>query len=328
MLTDNEVLIRTAEKHYDDFPVAAYNVHAQKIKRYYTKQQQCDLDIKTSRNLIGEVVNTASEINTMIWDSINHGASINDVNDMYLDACLLNIMSNIEIDKAKKEFNVDCRKELTLLEKKYARENEDGKRVKPNFFAAKDRSKGYYDTERKVYQKHRATMDYLQTAINSYRSRKGRQHQKREFVAFADIVTRDGYDHRNVWKPKIERAVNLVRQSRNDINAIYMDDGLSHDEQVEQAKCRRQDCIDYVGEIEMSRNTMIYFLKHLDDEEYSDIRRHIFNTLFGYPNTAFYELIIRSATPIPMLVEDATGDIELFGIHYRYDYKNVPNHTT
>ena len=316
MLTDNDVLIRAARKHYSDFPVAAYNVHAQKIQRYYTRQQQCDLDIKTSRNLIGEVVNCASEINTMIWDKLNHGATLEDIETMYLDVCLLNVMSNIEIDKAKKEFNVDCRKELTILEKKYARDSEDGRKVKPNFFAAKDRGKGYYDTERKVYQKHDATMDYLQTAVNSYRARCGRGDRRGAFIPFADLVTIQGYDRRNVWKPKINRAIDLVRKSQNDIKAIYMDDSLTTDEQREQAKFLRQDCIDYVGEISMSRTTMIYFLKHIEDEDMRDVCRPVFNTLFGYPNTAFYDLINKSAEPIPILEENPDGDINIFGFKY------------
>ena len=323
MLTDNDVLIRTARKHYADFPVAAYNVHAQKIQRYYTRAQQCDLDIKTSRNLIGEVVNCASEINTIIWDDLNGGKTPDDIADMYLDVCLLNVMSNIEIDKAKKEFNVDCRKELTALERKYARSNDDGRKVKPNFFAAKDRSKGYYDTEHKVYQKHDATMDYLQTAINSYRSRKGKQHHMSGFLPFADIVTSKDYDHRNVWKPKIARAVELVRKAQGDVRSIYQDASLSDDEKQQLASFRRQDCIDYVGEINMTRNTMIYFLKHLEGEEYKDARRAIFNTLFGYPNTAFFELIEHSAEPVPMLVEDPLGDLQLFGFRYAKTYRNV-----
>lgn len=321
MLTDNPVLIRTAEKHYADFPVAAYNVHAQKIQRYYTRAQQCDLDIKTSRNLIGEIVNCASEINTMIWDKLNSGAALEDVAQMYMDVCMLNVMSNIEIDKAKKEFSVDCRRELTALEKKYARDD-GGRKVKPNFFAAKDRSKGYYDNKRKVYRKHHATMDYIQTAINRYRSKKGR-FRKSEFLPFADIVTSENYNHRAVWKPKVNRVVDLVRKAQSDVRTIYGDMSLDENEKHEAASFRRQDCVDYVGEISMTRNTMIYLLKHLESDEYKDARRMIFNTLFGYPNTSFFDLIESSAEPVPMLEEDPDGDVRIFGITFKKDYENA-----
>ena len=316
MITNDGHLIASAEKHYGDFPVAAYNVVAKKISRHYTQEQKCDLDIKTSRNLIGEIVNTASEINSLIWDELYHGATLSDVESMYEDACLLNVMSNIEIDKAKKEFNVDTRKELTALEQKYRRIN-DGRKVEPNFFAAKDRGKGYYDPAKKEYRKHDTTMDYLQTAVNSFRMHQSRGLKPDRFLPFSDIVTDDEYNHRNIWKPKIERAVTLVRQSRDEIKSIYMAESYDEEERASLAGLRRQDCVDYVGDIVMSRNTMIYFLKHLEKDELSDIRRSVFNTLFGYPNSAFFELIRQSKEPIPNLIEDPDGDVELFGIRYR-----------
>ncbi len=328
LLTDNDVLIDAALRSDGEFPIAMANVPAVKRKRHYTRAQQCDLDIKTSRNKIGETINLSQECNSMMWNRLNAGESRQDVAELYEDICILNVMSSLFIDAAKKEFNIDLTKELRLLSKKYERYADDGRKIKPNFFAAKDRGKGYYDSTKRLYDKHNTTMDYLQTAINSYRSRKGKQHQKHDFLPFAEIVTREGYDHRSVWRSKIDRAVNLVRQSRNDINAIYMDDSLPYEEQVTQAKFRRQDCIEYVGEIEMSRNTMIYFLKHLEEEEFQDVRRHVFNTLFGYPNTAFYDLILHSALPVPMLVEDPGGEIQLFGLRYAKDYKKQPNHTT
>lgn len=319
MLTDNHTLIKAAERHYQDFLVAAYNVEAKKIQRYYTRAQQSDLDIKTSRNLIGEIVNHSAEINSMIWDMLNGGAALADVAELYHDACLLNVMSNIEIDKAKKEFNVNTRSELSALQAKYKR-IADGKKVEPNFFAAKDKGKGYYDTSRKVYAKHETTMDYIQTAINAYRMQSGRRNRKRSFLPFASIVTNQGYDSHNVWKPKIDRAVALVRQLQNEVRNIYAEQTMSDQEKGFIAGLRRQDCIEYVGEIVMTRHTMIYFLRHLEDDTYGDARRAIFNTLFGYPNASFYELIQHSAEPVPILEEDPLGDLEIFGLNFRKKY--------
>lgn len=321
LLTDNDILIHAAEKYQLDFPVAAYNVVAQKIQRHYTTDEQCDLDIKTSRNLIGEIVNTSAELNTLIWDAINRNASMLEIESMYLDVCLLNVLSNIEIDKAKKEFNVDSRKELSAIQAKYKRV-QDGKKVEPNFFAAKDRGKGYYDAEHKLYAKHETTMDYLQTAVNSYRMHSGRS-RNRSFVPFGDLVEAAGYNHRNVWKPKVARAISLVRQAQSEIKAIYADDALTDQEKAMLSATCRQDCIDYVGEIEMTTHTMIYLLKHIESEEYQDARRPIFNTLFGYPNSSFYELIRHSARPVPMLVEDPDGPIHIFDFSFTPVYANA-----
>lgn len=304
-------------KNDGNFPVAVSNVSAEKRKRTYSREQQCDLDIRTSRNLIGQIVNLSQVLNTMMWDAINHGASLRDIAPLYEDICKLNVLSGCEIDKAKKEFKISAQQELKLLRGKYDIRDNDGRKVEPNFFAAKDRGKGYYDPAKKEYRKHDTTMDYLQTAVNSFRMHQSRGLKPDRFLPFSDIVTDDEYNHRNIWKPKIERAVTLVRQSRDEIKSIYMAESYDEAERAALAGLRRQDCVDYVGDIVMSRNTMIYFLKHLEKDELSDIRRSVFNTLFGYPNSAFFELIRQSKEPIPNLIEDPDGDVELFGIRYR-----------
>ena len=76
------------------------NVSGLKRKRRYTCHEQADLDIKTSNNLIGDIINLSQELNTQIWDRLNRGAAISDVNEIYLDVCKLSIMSGLEINNS------------------------------------------------------------------------------------------------------------------------------------------------------------------------------------------------------------------------------------
>ena len=55
LITDNQMLIDAAMKNDGNFPIAVSNVAAKKARRTYTREQQCDLDIKTSNNLIGDI---------------------------------------------------------------------------------------------------------------------------------------------------------------------------------------------------------------------------------------------------------------------------------
>lgn len=68
------------------------------MKRKYSSAQKADLDIKTSVNKIGEIVNLSQELNTMMWDMLNSGASYEDVAEIYYDSSKLCIMSGIEIN--------------------------------------------------------------------------------------------------------------------------------------------------------------------------------------------------------------------------------------
>ena len=98
MLTDNPILIGAAQKNYDKFLVPTSLVDAKKVVRHYTKEEQADLDIKTSVNKIGEIVNLSQELNTKLWDLLNSGCSFEDVEGLYCDLAKLDILSGIEIN--------------------------------------------------------------------------------------------------------------------------------------------------------------------------------------------------------------------------------------
>ncbi len=55
LLTDNNLLVETARKHYDEFKVPTSLVSAKKTVRHYTDDDKADLDVKTSVNKIGEI---------------------------------------------------------------------------------------------------------------------------------------------------------------------------------------------------------------------------------------------------------------------------------
>ena len=96
-MTDNEILIESAKRNYHNFPVPTKLVESTKVKRKYTSEQQADLDIKTSVNKIGEIINLSQELNSLLWDRINKGEDVEDVMELYCDISQLDVMSNLEI---------------------------------------------------------------------------------------------------------------------------------------------------------------------------------------------------------------------------------------
>lgn len=98
MLTNNPLLISSAKKNYDKFLVPTNLVESTKSIRYYTPEQQADLDIKTSVNKIGEIVNLSQELQTLMWHRLNNGATFEDIRELYYDICQLDVMSGLEID--------------------------------------------------------------------------------------------------------------------------------------------------------------------------------------------------------------------------------------
>lgn len=206
LLTDNEILVTAAKRNYDNFPVPTKLVESVKRNRRYTNREKADLDIKTSVNKIGEIINLSQELNSILWDRINKGASIEDVMELYCDISQLDVMSNLEIDSAKRENPANNIRELQLLKKKYDVRDKKNRHIRPLFFKYIDGYKGYRDEYyvyvedddefqklfktdkfkdaqeikkhsennivvergRMSYQMHKTSMDYLQKCINKF----------------------------------------------------------------------------------------------------------------------------------------------------------------
>lgn len=206
LLTDNEILVTAAKRNYDNFPVPTKLVESAKRNRRYTNREKADLDIKTSANKIGEIINLSQELNSILWDRINKGASVDDVMELYCDISQLDVMSNLEIDSAKRENPANNTRELQLLKKKYDVRDKKNRHVRPLFFKYIDGYKGYRDDYhvyveqddefqklfktdkfkdaheikkhsknniviergRMSYIKHETSMDYLQKCINRF----------------------------------------------------------------------------------------------------------------------------------------------------------------
>ena len=82
-----------------------------------------------------------------MWDQLNHGASYEDVKELYYDLCQLDVMSGLEIDMAKKEFDISNTLELNEIKRKWMRRDDEGRMIKPYFFAHVAKTKGYYDAD-------------------------------------------------------------------------------------------------------------------------------------------------------------------------------------
>lgn len=98
LITNNKLLIEAAEKNYKNFAVPTSQVSAIKHKRFFNNEDKCDLDIRTSVNKIGEIVNLSQELNTLFWDNLHKGQTFEDNQELYNDIVKLAILSNVEIN--------------------------------------------------------------------------------------------------------------------------------------------------------------------------------------------------------------------------------------
>lgn len=330
MLTDNEHLIRAAKRNYSIFKTPTSCLNSYKKKRFYTPEQQADLDQRTSVNKIGEIVNLSQELNSLLWDKMYHGSTYDDVKDLYYDICQLDVMSGIEIDKAKKEFDVDTSKELDKLRQKYDEslreyeENENGELIKgkkrmPHFFSHISKQKGYYNPEKKHYCKYHTTMDYLQTIINGF---KIKNPYKKDWLPFVSILDNSLFRTSSVNQKQINKIYSMLRKYINERKNIHSSDSDSREEKMERANKLKEDLVADIDSETIGFSTLYRLLSSIEDKENSQIKNLLLEVLFLCGNESFNKAILKSRKEI-MQLEDNGTDIKIFGIGFNIAKKQV-----
>lgn len=323
LLTDNRILIDAAKRNYHIFKTPTSFVTAKKVTRYYTPEEQADLDIRTSVNKIGEIINLSQELNSLLWDKLSHGDTYDDIVDLYYDICQLDVMSGIEIDMAKKEFDIDNRKELQKLRKKYEpflmeyEEDKDGSLIKgkkktPRFFSHISRQKGYYNPLTKNYCSYNTSMDYLQTAVNSF---KIKNPYKRDWLPFSSILDKSLFRTTGVNQKQMDRIYETVKKYISDRNNIFGSESDKEDK-FTRAQLLYSDFISDINKEAIGFSTLYKLLASLEDKENSQIKSTLLQALYLCGNDSFKKAIIASSSEIEQL-EPGGNDIKLFDIGYK-----------
>lgn len=320
LLTDNEVLIRAAKRNYHVFKTPTSFVTAKKVKRYYTPEEQADLDIKTSVNKIGEIINLSQELNSLLWDKMYHGNTYDDIKELYYDICQLDVMSGIEIDKAKKEFDIDNSKELDKMREKYKEELSDeyNKKKIPHFFSHIARQKGYYNPEKKNYCKYHTSMDYLQTIINGF---KIKNPYKKDWLPFVSILDNSKFYSTHVNQKQINKIYSILKKYISDRKNIFGSE-LDKDDKFSKSQLLYDNLVSDIESEVLGFSTLFRLLSSLEDKENSQIKNTLLQVLYLCGNDNFKKAIIDSSTEIEQL-EVGGNDIKLFNIGYKIAKKSV-----
>lgn len=353
LLTDNEILVTAAKRNYDNFPVPTKLVESAMRNRRYTNREKADLDIKTSVNKIGEIINLSQELNSILWDRINKGASVDDVMELYCDISQLDVMSNLEIDSAKRENPANNTRELQLLKKKYDVRDKKNRHVRPLFFKYIDGYKGYRDDYhvyveqddefqklfktdkykdaqrmkkesanniviergRMSYLKHETSMDYLQKCINRFYVPRDKDANHGLSYMLVSISATKGHYQKEIEQQIIE----IAREAKKDINSLWNDNEYTNKQKRDKANEIREKFAVALQEIQINEKTMRRLLGKLE-EEYSDVARFLFFSLLeqvrGFMLSGFHQIIQRSVSPVSVLREDVDGDIQIYDFHY------------
>lgn len=287
LITNNSLLVNTAKKNYSLFKVPTRNINPPKSKRHYTMEDIADLDYKTCSNKIGEIVNLSQELNSLMWDIISKsGGSVHEqyqsVKEIYYDACQLDVLSNIEIDRAKKEFPVNSAKELNKMREKYSTllTCEDGRKMMPSFLGFIAELKDYRNDEKKNYVSYDTTMDYL---LDSLSKKQTNRLRTKNIVKIQSIFKPNNYDKGKVKYTQIKKVFELGKNALSYNNSIYSG-SLSRDEKLFYRQQNNEAVLYEINKMKINEHTMYKLLNDLNACNNIALRNYMFYILFNYKN--------------------------------------------
>lgn len=314
LLTDNPILIDAAKKNYDRFLVPTNAVKAKKTKRKYTPEELADLDYKTSSNKIGEDINLAQVLTTQMWNRIYNGEKFEDIEDLYNDIVTLDVLSGLEIDKAKKEFEIDTGTEIKIIREKRTLKANDGRTILPKFLGFIAKKKGYYNKDKKDYSYQKSSMEYVQRVVNRIRYKRSDK-----YTTLSELLNVEETNPVNANYKQRKQIIQKLRECKSEILQLFNSDNTfepSQKEAILSDIIKERD--KYINSMKINRSTVRLLIQSVDKNEYSDCKKDLFDTLFSPRVSALYDAIESIKEPITLIEEDINGNIEIFGVHYRH----------
>lgn len=330
LITDDQILLNAAKKNYSIFKVPTSNVHARKAKRYFTPEDQADLDIRTSNNLIGEIINLSQQLNSQLWDKANNSEeSIQELYDtdtvfrrLYFDICQLDVMSCIEIDKAKKEFEIDSKAEIKRIQNRHIKlDKETGLKQQAHFLGVISQIKGYEDKKNVVYKSCKTTMDYLEETIDDFSPAR----RRRKKILFSNLFKPTNYNTKLVYIQQINNIIDQLQELIKDkIQVMNLDKyTYSYDVKCKMFIDKKNKIYQKMSKYNINEHTMYRLVRYIDKDKIKE-NKYLFEFLFYYSdliNTYKRNKQYPDCNTVLHPTKDCQeNDILLYGIRFKKDF--------
>ena len=236
--------------------------------------------------------------------------------DLYKDISNLNILSCIEIDRAKKISPVDAKKELDKIRAKHTLGTGfikiDGEKkevkVRPMFFKYLDGGKNY------KFKRFETGMDYLNKILDVNIKRKARW-EKKEIPLHVILIKRKAT---KCDRHSIQRLKKLAKNMKDEVGHLfssnidnkyerYNEIKDKYNKRIKSFKINEEIIYEILRRIGMSSDKEKY-------EEYKKIGKTLLNLLFENNKRDFLSNINIKPKENIYLYEDKNGDMNLYGV--------------
>ena len=120
LVGDNRLILSKViqSKQDSDKLIPINEIEQEPVNRLFTEESLAEIDAKLSNDYIGRIVNLAQVIQSCYWHIYNSGTDVQkkQLRTIYDDLCILEVLSNVAIDNAKRRYAVSIKKELSRIQ--------------------------------------------------------------------------------------------------------------------------------------------------------------------------------------------------------------------
>jgi len=338
LVTNNDIIRSSVKKNYDKFLVPYCS--AKPIEKIKSKDL-AEIDQLICDNLIGEIVNNSQVLNSILWHKINNKADSSSINRIYEDICKLAVLSGMEIDKAKRPYDVDAKKivdemknEANILGKEYLGENIKlgRKSVKPSFFYYVNESD--LDSDDPSYIKFDTTMNYLIDSIKDIKRVRSKRTVKLSDL-FVDLPQGVYFqnDHKKKFKMIVERCEKAYDEITSLRTKLRLNESINKSLIYARIREKQSNCLDDVRKYFQNEKIVHYTLKYIDGVESMGViwlllyclyysARYTVDSLYVPGNFSYYK--IKSCDEDEYFISREDRRYKFFN-HYYKKYKIIGN---
>lgn len=297
LVTNNKVVLAGIK---NNFLVSTNSTSSIKINEEYNLTNLASLDVRTSKNYIGEICNLAQHLTSLYWDKKRNNEQVDDI---YLDMCKINSLSMIEIDRAKRQSIIDSQKELRKIRNKYKISKQ-----RPYYFKM--------FTNCYTYKFYNCPTDILLKTIEN----KNIRSKRTQFIKFADLFKTDNISLQDINKVNI--IIDIIENNTNQIKKIYANNEYSKQQKYTLSHEHNKATINKLSNIYINESIIKYLINLYDnetDKRIKNIGRKLLIILYHSNTIIFNNLFKERKKPIKRLVEDNNGTITIYNKKYNIE---------
>lgn len=314
----------TANSLYDWFGVPVCKVDPiGKASYTNTPESLAMLDHRIADNKIGDIVNLAQFLNSIFWDMAQDEPPLETLKPLYHEICILAVLSGMEIDKAKRLYDVNTAKVLHHLRKRKDefRKAHGGKL--PDFYV--------YMTGGDV-KKHKDQNAMLQTpmafvydTIENFKGRGASSHRINLYDMF-ELDTSDSDSNDSHRKKNVIDTVNSVYKIIHSLK-IQAKGREDNERQIllDEADRIFKECLKTVSKYIVNDHVLHLLLKEIDDDSdklIAGAKTFLFACLIYEKNRRLISRIIADENYVPedlVYYPEVADTREMFAVNYLYN---------